>query len=389
MQLHLIAFNVPFPANYGGVIDVFYKIKALHKIGVRVYLHCFEYGRHEADELNDICESVTYYKRHTGVLKHASLLPFIVNSRLNEDLLRNLQRYDFPILFEGLHCCGFVNHPSLVNRQKLVRMHNVEWQYYEHLAKKESTLWKRLFFRLESWKLKRFEHTVAAALAAVNTQHKPKIQNATAKTAATFITISPNDTKYFKTQYSNIPSVYVPAFHPNEKLTSKVGKGEYALFHGDLSVKDNEEAAFYLIDDVFKNTNFKLIIAGLNPSEQLLAKANKNIEIQANLSHEAMKYLIQNAHVNILISFHSAGMKLKLLNALFNGRFCVVNHFMVEGTGMEKFCLVGNNASELRRQLKQAFKLSFDESHINKRVELLKNDLSNEQNALKITAQFT
>ena len=44
-KLHLISFDVPFPANYGGVIDVFYKINSLHKIGVKVILHCFQYGR--------------------------------------------------------------------------------------------------------------------------------------------------------------------------------------------------------------------------------------------------------------------------------------------------------------------------------------------------------
>ena len=42
-KLHLISFDVPFPANYGGVIDVFHKINSLHKIGVKVILHCFQY----------------------------------------------------------------------------------------------------------------------------------------------------------------------------------------------------------------------------------------------------------------------------------------------------------------------------------------------------------
>ena len=28
-HLHIVAFNVPLPANYGGVIDVFYRLKAL------------------------------------------------------------------------------------------------------------------------------------------------------------------------------------------------------------------------------------------------------------------------------------------------------------------------------------------------------------------------
>ena len=44
-QLHIISFDVPFPADYGGVIDVFFKIKALHKADVKIILHCFEYGR--------------------------------------------------------------------------------------------------------------------------------------------------------------------------------------------------------------------------------------------------------------------------------------------------------------------------------------------------------
>ena len=28
-EIHIITFDIPYPANYGGVIDVFYKIKAL------------------------------------------------------------------------------------------------------------------------------------------------------------------------------------------------------------------------------------------------------------------------------------------------------------------------------------------------------------------------
>ena len=180
----------------------------------------------------------------------------------------------------------------------------------------------------------------------------------------------------------------MPGLHPNEQLTCKIGKGDYALFHGDLSVKDNEEAAFFLIDKVFKNMDFKLIIAGLNPSKQLLEKASKNIEIQANLSHKAMNDLIQNAHVNILISFHSAGMKLKLLNALFNGRFCVLNHFMVDGTGLESYCQIGNDALELQQQLKNIFNLSFNESQIKKREKLLQSDLSNKENAHIISNQL-
>jgi hypothetical protein len=363
-QYNLIAFNVPFPANYGGVIDVFYKIKALKTVGVKVHLHCFQYGREEAEELLKICESVHYYKRNTSVFQHFSMLPYIVKSRMNNELLQNLLKNDFPIIFEGLHCCGMLNDLELKNRQKIVRMHNVEWQYYEHLAKQEKSFLKRLFFKIESLKLKRFEKIIHFA--------------------NDLLSISPNDTFYYETHFLNLKTVYVPAFHPNEKITSKFGKGDYALFHGDLSVKDNEDAAVYLIDNVFNNLEIPLIIAGLNPSGRLLAKASEKITIKANLTHEAMNDLIENAHMNVLVSFHSAGMKLKLLNALFKGRFCVVNKFLVDGTGMEKFCAVGNDAESLKMQLTKVFLETFAEKHIAERQRLIEGDLSNEKNAMKI-----
>ena len=40
-HLHIIAFDIPLPANYGGAIDIF-NLKALHEQGVYA-LHCFDY----------------------------------------------------------------------------------------------------------------------------------------------------------------------------------------------------------------------------------------------------------------------------------------------------------------------------------------------------------
>ena len=72
--LHIISFNVPFPANYGGVIDVFYKIKSLHQLGIQITLHCFKYGRTEAKELEKYCKTVHYYKRNTSLTQQFSIL---------------------------------------------------------------------------------------------------------------------------------------------------------------------------------------------------------------------------------------------------------------------------------------------------------------------------
>ena len=35
-KLHIVSFDVPFPPNYGGVIDVYYKCKHLHQLGIEI-----------------------------------------------------------------------------------------------------------------------------------------------------------------------------------------------------------------------------------------------------------------------------------------------------------------------------------------------------------------
>lgn len=54
---------MPSPPSYGGVIDVHYKAKALSELGVKVHLHCFQYGRPKAKELERFCASVHYHPR--------------------------------------------------------------------------------------------------------------------------------------------------------------------------------------------------------------------------------------------------------------------------------------------------------------------------------------
>lgn len=359
--IHIIAFNIPFPANYGGVIDVYFKIKALHDLGVEIILHAFEYGREHAPELEEICSQVFYYPRSLSLTKQFSITPFIVKTRNVKELLINLKKDNYPILFEGLHTCYFLNHPDLSAREKYIRMHNVEWEYYAHLAKMESNVFKKIYFKLESEKLRFFEGKI--------------------KKVDGILAISKMDEQYFKQKYSAIPTHYIPAFHPNEKVNIKEGRGIYILFHGDLSVKDNEEAVIFLIKEVMQDVDCQLIVAGLNPSDRLrfmIEKLNK-VTLKPNVSNEEMKNLISNAHVNILLSFQSAGMKLKLLNALFKGRFCVVNDFMVQSTGLEDLCLIGETASDFQKILKDLFSKEFSSQEVIRRKERLEGDFSNRQ----------
>jgi hypothetical protein len=69
-HLHLVAFDVPYPANYGGIVDVLYKLKSLHAAGIKITFHCFFYKGHNQpnDELKKYCDQVFYYKRKQNIL---------------------------------------------------------------------------------------------------------------------------------------------------------------------------------------------------------------------------------------------------------------------------------------------------------------------------------
>src|SRR6187399_3138688 len=96
-HLNIISFDVPYPADYGGVIDIFYKIKYLSEAGIKVHLHCFQYGRAAHNELNKYCASVNYYPRKTAKSLLFNTLPYIVLSRNAADLKENLLSNDYPI----------------------------------------------------------------------------------------------------------------------------------------------------------------------------------------------------------------------------------------------------------------------------------------------------
>ena len=105
-HLHIISFDVPAPPDYGGVIDVYFKVKALTEVGAQVHLHCFEYGRGRSKDLDRMCASVHYYPRHLGKHQLLNSLPYVVVSRRSEVLMDRLLKARSTSLHEVLASLG-------------------------------------------------------------------------------------------------------------------------------------------------------------------------------------------------------------------------------------------------------------------------------------------
>ncbi len=362
-RLHIVAFDVPYPANYGGVIDIFNRIKSLKEAGIDIILHAFVYNRPESEELLKYCSQVYYYQRHRSLWDFFSTTPFIVKSRKNEKLLQNLLTDNAPILFEGIHCTGFLDHPLLLDRHKLVRIHNIEHEYYFHLAKAEHHVMRKFYNLVESLKLKGYDQIL--------------------QYATSIVTISPNDYDYYNEQYSNVE--YISSSHSTGIMSCQTGEGAYILYHGKLSVPENERAVVYLLKEIFSKSKIPFIIAGMNPGKRLrrIVKKYPNVTLIPNPNEDAMLNLIREAHINLMITFQATGLKLKLLKSLYNGRFCVVNNDMVAGTGLEPLCYIEDEPQRLIKLIDDLMLQSFSEDHIKVRAQNLNEMFDPATNAKK------
>lgn len=355
MQIHLISFDIPYPANYGGAIDVFHKIRCLKNAGVSITLHCFQYGQRKPEpELEKYCEKVYYYPRSLSIFNQFSILPFNVKSRISSDLKTNLLKDKHPILFEVLHSCYLLNAPELKDRLKIYRHSNIEHDYFIELAKSEKSIFKKLYLRIEAFKLKHFEQQI---------NH-----------ASCILSVSEKDLLYFKQHYPKVPSYYLPSFNDSDSISSKTGKGGYILYHGNLGISENYQAAEWLIKNVFSKIQTPVIIAGLNPPSHIknLASSFSNISLIANPDTIAMTKLISEAHIHCLYTNQSTGLKLKLLNVLFNGRFVVANHPMLAGTQLQGAVSIADDADQFVTQINALMHKDFEQSHISEREEILK-----------------
>ena len=70
MKLHVVSFQVPYPPRYGGLIDVFYKLKALKRAGCHIVLHTYRYAESFVQDesvirqgLAGLADEIYFYER--------------------------------------------------------------------------------------------------------------------------------------------------------------------------------------------------------------------------------------------------------------------------------------------------------------------------------------
>lgn len=340
-------------------MDVYFRVKALHNLGLKVHLHCFEYGRGMPEELKNCTASIQYYKRKKSIADSFSKLPFIVKTRNSRHLIQNLLQDDYPILFEGLHCCYFLSDERLKERIKLVRLHNIEHEYYAGLAAINSG-WRKKFYSREALKLKQYENVLRSA------NH--------------LLAIKESEADHFR-QYGE--SVHVlPASCPPLKQSEKHETQRFCLFHGNLSIAENRDAVYWLQRNVFaKLTEVRFVVAGKKPSKELqLFCATNQIELHSNPDELSLESLLNQARVHVFYSDQKSGVKLKLLRALTSNGHVIVNYKMIDGSLLGSQCNLALIPADFKDFVEEKIQVELNEIEYNSRQAFLTEHFDTQRN---------
>ncbi len=242
----------------------------------------------------------------------------------------------------------------------------MEYRYYRQLYHAEGSLLKKLYYLHESMLLRQYEKKIARRVP--------------------ILAVSEKDSDCYRAEFGAERITTLPVFLPFDEVKSREGTGCFCLYHGNLSVPENEQAASWLLRKVFYSLPVPLVITGKNPSVRLarLVSRSPHACLIADPSQDEMQDLIAKAQINILPSFNCTGVKLKLLNALYNGRHCVVNDQAVQCTGLEDACHTGPDADALRQLVTKLYKQPFGAEEIVTRKHLLEKKFNTRENVKQL-----
>jgi len=240
-------------------------------------------------------------------------------------------------------------------------MHNIEWGYYHYLAEHEPNLLKRLYFRSESRKLRRYERHVF-------------------KHAQTILPISHSDTNYFSKFHKHVS--HLPPFHGFEQVIMEKGTGRHVLVHGDFRIRDNASAAIE-VALASSAAGMPCVVAGKSPPKQMYKILGhlENIEVLPDVSAEVMLELKKNAQMHVVHSDNPSGFKIKLLNALFSARHVLVQATIVEGEHLDGVTHAFRDKTELRALIRRLKDVPVTDADVMQRETVLLPRFSNRQNA--------
>ena len=156
-----------------------------------------------------------------------------------------------------------------------------------------------------------------------------------------------------RAEIQNFPLYFYEGELPELRTEGRQG----ILFVGGFAHSPNEDAAVWLVEEILprlrkQGITDKVYLAGSNPTDKIRSLAGEDIIVTGYVSDEELQAYYEQCFVDVLPLRYGAGMKGKLLEAMYEGIPVVTTDIGAEGLeGLEGIAEIGNTAEEIAKKV--------------------------------------
>ncbi|PAE17931.1 hypothetical protein CHH91_00035 [Virgibacillus sp. 7505] len=325
-KILIVSSDFPYPANHGGRVDIWGRIKKLSSLGYKIDLICTTSPEatptvNDKEVVQKYVEKITCIQRDFKVRNLLSIAPYQMTSRGSLSKINIEEDYDI-VLLEGEYTYPVLKAMKSDRAKVYLRVHNDELVYLKSLKNSEKKWLKKIYFLSEMVKFSLISKSV-----------NKKIEN--------YLFISNKEKMQFDLKYKDKKTYFLPPptgdkFHLRKLDTKKV------VFIGSLFMTNNKEAIEWYIEKVHplvkrSNSEYEFIVAGNsrnNSIDWLIKLAKHDNCITIHDSPESLDDIYEQGRVFVNPMLNGAGVKLKTIEAIMNGLPVVSTTIGNEGTGL-------------------------------------------------------
>ena len=329
MNILWITPDVPFYKQYGGSLDISARMEFVSQSGHRIYLISFAketLDQSVLERLKGYCAGVNIIQR-PRISLHAlnQNLPYSASTRYSRsiiDIVRSAVR-DFGIdvaCLESVHVGEIAPILKMEGIPMVLRLHNIESNYFRELGRSCKSHPLRLVYRWEAMKLVKYEKSIY--------HQSQKI-----------LCVSNYEAEQLAHLY---PRAYIKWLPIPVKLDAEANEmsdsGPVIAFSGSMYLPNNVEAVEWFANKVFPQIlrivpDAEFWIIGRGPSREVRALGMRpNIRIAGEVPNSHR--LLSQSRVIVVPLFHGAGVKIKILEGIGLGKLVVSTSKAIIGTSL-------------------------------------------------------
>ncbi len=355
LRILVLCNKMPYPSNDGGTIATLNMIMGLTAQGNVVDVLAMQTQKHNfpLEKLSpELTQNINWHSVWIDTdIKIGKLIsnlflsknPYNAERFMSEEFRKKLiwlLQNDYDIIqLEGLYLSCYIPTIRKCSKSAIsMRAHNVEWQIWQRMAETECNLFKKIYKKILSKRIRNLELSTLKKIDLLVPITKNDAEKLPFKPECTFV--APTGIEPQKFVCGNAPEIKKSFF-----------------YIGALDWEPNQEAILWFVKNVWNDIHqlhpeWAFHIAGRNAPDGFAHELEKHPIVYEGQVASAQKF-IDRHNIMIVPLLSGSGMRIKIIEAMAHSRCVITTTIGAEGIDAEngKQILIGDTADELKRQI--------------------------------------